>query len=488
MPSALPPLDSYRSPRGGSEPSMNGRRQTVVTKAFKKLDQWNCGAVSFDEVFRLLSMAPSLSEEEKLEVKGALSQVVSANGDGKMVITFPSFRSYYERLSAGVQGDTHFEQLVEDHWGYLELNDILLALQRKLILAGLKATFKDRATSSMTLQDFEASLQRTQCFLRPADMQRLFHAFTNPVGELNLDMLIERLMTPFEDTPRPKNNIPLMRASGSSTIPNTPFLQKKAELQVGPFTRPKDGPPRPSSMPSTRGKPPNLNSLAQPPPPHPMETDEILHHMETQLAQLRKRKERALSRGMPSSPRGSDEGPGGPLSDADLDAALVQMEARIQHVKTHKTSMAQAHAAAPQATLAPIDIPHWEHHKYGHHEITTPAWKPDTQITDMYGTKHSNNEYHYSSFGAGSHGHHLAHYHLNDYHGLAHHDFKQEEYHKKQYGSGTHGHWVPHLHGLGTKSHHAKHSYSAEDYAKNSYGESGQHSHWVPHLHGIGSP
>ena len=59
--------------------------------------------------------------------------------------------------------------------------------------------------------------------------------------------------------------------------------------------------------------------------------------------------------------------------------------------------------------------------------VTSPAWKPEAKVTDMFGNQHAASEYHYSNFGAGAHGHHLAHYHLNDYHGLAHHSFKPED-------------------------------------------------------------
>jgi len=175
-----------------------------------------------------------------------------------------------------------------------------------------------------------------------------------------------------------------------------------------------------------------------------------------------------------------------PVSQQDLDAELSSLEGHLHNIKKHQaTYAAQAHAAPPP--VAPVEMPHWEHHKYGHHQITDPAWKPTASITDIYGHQHKADEFHYNTYGAGAHGHHLAHFHLNDYQGLDHHSFKPEEYHRQQYGAaGHHGHWVPHLHGIGTAGH-SSHNYKPSELHSQRYGESGHHSHTVPHLHGLGT-
>jgi len=181
--------------------------------------------------------------------------------------------------------------------------------------------------------------------------------------------------------------------------------------------------------------------------------------------------------------------PTGPVQDSDLDDALSRMENHLQNFKAHKPAEnAQPHWDPSTENVAdPPDMPHWEHHKYGHHEITTPAWHAQNNIQDMYGQQHSSAEYGYSTYGAGSHGHHLAHYHLNDYQGLAHHSFQAQEYQKTTFGDASHhGHWVPHLHGLGTTSHHGEHAYKTEEYDKQTFGDAAHHGHWVPHLHHLG--
>jgi hypothetical protein len=219
-------------------------------------------------------------------------------------------------------------------------------------------------------------------------------------------------------------------------------------------------------------------------PPHavqPSHEDMKIHaalgQMQTELHHLKTKQSQATTAGETGGP---------PPSDGDLDAALSRMEHNLHEIKTHKAKV-DAEASKPPPDPPPVDMPHWEHHKYKHHEITDPAWKPDKNITDMYGHKHAASEYHYTNYGAGSHGHHLAHFHLNDYHGLAHHSFKTEEYHKQQYGDAAHhGHWVPHLHGIGTSSHHGEHAYGKEEYHNDMHGAPGHHAHWVPHLHGIG--
>lgn len=238
-------------------------------------------------------------------------------------------------------------------------------------------------------------------------------------------------------------------------------------------------------------RPPQVSARALDGNPNDQDLDAMLSKMESHLHTLKKKKaEEGQQQGpqvaLPDSPPKNNM-TDGPVSDADLDAALSHMEGHIQKIKAHKkVKDAQPHWGKNEEPLVPLDMPHWEHHKYGHHKITEPAWKPEAQINDMYGHQHSAAEYGYNNYGAGSHSHHLAHYHLNDYHGLAHHEFKKEEYHRQQHGTGSHSHWVPHLHGVGTSSHHGEHSYKKEEYGNAGYGKE-EHNHWVPHLHGIGS-
>jgi len=90
-----------------------------------------------------------------------------------------------------------------------------------------------------------------------------------------------------------------------------------------------------------------------------------------------------------------------PVSQQDLDAELSSLEGHLHNIKKHQaTYAAQAHAAPPP--VAPVEMPHWEHHKYGHHQITDPAWKPTASITDIYGHQHKADEFHYNTYGAGA--------------------------------------------------------------------------------------
>lgn len=210
------------------------------------------------------------------------------------------------------------------------------------------------------------------------------------------------------------------------------------------------------------------------------ELEDGINHIQARIQHLRTIQQ------LPRSPTGnrghhSKNEVSGDVSQAELDAELAKLEGHISKLKAHHSNAA-SHSAPPPDPLPPVDMPHWEHHKYDHHEITTPAWHAQKMTTDIYGEKHNSNQYGFKVYGAGSHGHHLAHYHLNDYHGLAHHSFKNEEYHKASYGSGGHGHSVPHLHGMGQANHHGSHAYKGSEYHSQSYGK-----HAVPHLHGIGT-
>lgn len=263
-------------------------------------------------------------------------------------------------------------------------------------------------------------------------------------------------------------------------------LKKKREGDVQ-----QGAPPFPISPVTSPQPSPRQNALAAS-GQKPVEDDDLdamLSKMEGHLHHLRKKQGDASGSQAAGAQVAQQQTalPDGPINDVDLDAALNHMEDHLNKLKSHqKVDNATPHWDDSEQAPPPVDMPHWEHHKYGHHKITDPAWKPEAQVTDLYGHQHSSAEYGYSTYGAGSHGHHVSHYHLNDYHGLAHHDFKQQEYQKSQFGDKAHhGHSVPHLHGIGTSSHHGEHSYKKSEYSNESYGKE-EHSHWVPHLHHIG--
>lgn len=461
---------SYRGLTNSSGTELSVRRKAAIKKAFKRLDPLGSGAVKLDDVFRTLAMAPILTADGRQELTSRFGALATQGADGSRLLTFAAFMSYYVEVASGIRSESDFEQLLEAHWGYFEVSDILAAFQRQLTLTGLSIAFKDYAQpgdfANMTSKDFDACIKRVGLLLRPEDLQRLWGAFFNPGSGIGLSELKEQLVNPRPETP-----VPMSRGLGPMDGP----------LPLGASTSPGS-----TSMPpltnggSTVAATPSAAASAPPPLHQDPGIHAALGQMQAELHDLKSKKQAAAA-----GAAGSGEN-GPPPSDADLDAALSRLENNLHKVKTHKAKV-EAAAANPPPAIAPVDMPHWEHHKYGHHKITEPAWKPEKTVEDMYGHKHDAAEYHYSTFGAGGHGHHVAHFHLNDYHGLAHHSFKAEEYHKASHGDAAHhGHWVPHLHGIGTADHHGKHSYGNEDYHKHSFGASGHHGHWVPHLHGIG--
>mmetsp|Transcript_81359 Transcript_81359/g.141179 ORF Transcript_81359/g.141179 Transcript_81359/m.141179 type:complete len:529 (+) Transcript_81359:46-1632(+) len=490
-------------------PDLSVRRKQCVKKAFKRLDPLGSGVVRLQDAFEALAAAPQLSPAGQEELKQALSKLATQTPDGRPVFTFAAFLSYYHDVSPGIGSESDFEQLLEAHWGYLEVSDIIAALQRQLTLAGLSVAFQGYTDPgqfrSMAAKEFDGCLKRVGLQLRPADLQRLFGAFSCMGQGLGLDEFKEQLVSPRPETPVPRPRaLPSPFPAGGRTSPGpgpttNPFPATTATMPAptmpvagsgtmpGAVTAPTAPPPRPATTEhALTAKPPAQPIQTSPAiaPKHPAEVHAMLGQMEAELQTLKDKKAAVHA----SAASGAAD-PEAPVKMAELDAALENMTSHLNHVKAHKV---HADKAATQAAIADLgglaEMPHWEHHKYGHHKITAPEWKPDAKITDMYGHQHAASEYHYSNYGAGSHGHHLAHYHLNDYHGLAHHSFAKEEYQKKTYGDKAHhGHWVPHLHGIGTASHHGEHSYAAEDYGKQSYGNPGHHSHWVPHLHGMGS-
>lgn len=473
---------SARGPGGGQALELSARRKDAIKKAFKRLDPQGWGFVVLDKAMQTLAES---SNDEQQQVFKDLSSLASTNAEGKRVISSTAFSSYYRNERFASASDRQFEQLLQRQWGCMDVSDILAAMQRHFALAGFQQAFLD--AREVSLEEFEASLQRGGLQPRRDDFMRVWQAFASPGGVLKVEDLRDQIAAPRPETPLSRDLMSPVETSSTQLAWQTPSNTSSAQPVPHPGQTPlHPGPPiwsQPATLPLCGN-----NDL-----------DNTLRQMEQELQQLRKNKSEAPASLPSGSPPGSQvqnpqaaplaggSGPqDGPICNTDLDSALARLEARLDHVK-HHTPVAKQHSSPPQTAAPPIDMPHWEHHKYGHHKITAPAWKPDEKITDMYGDQHNADEYHYSNYGAGSHGHHVAHFHLNDYHGLAHHSFKKEEYHRKQYGDAAHhGHWVPHLHGIGTKSHHGGHAYGREEYDQETHGKPGHHSHWVPHLHGIG--
>lgn len=277
----------------------------------------------------------------------------------------------------------------------------------------------------------------------------------------------------------------LLSAQAKATSSAIPAQAKAASLAMAP------NPPMATSTTSQSGP---LTQSATAEPQGDEDLDAMLSKMEEHLHHLKKKKaDTGTVEGVP--PSGAAQGgaptqnPAAPISDADLDAALSHMENQLGQIKAHHAvANATPHWDNNEQDPPPLDVPQWEPHKYGHHDITQPAWKPQGPVTDLYGEQHTADQYTYQTYGAGAHGHHLAHYHLNDYQGLPHHSFQQEQFQKQQFGDASHhGHWVPHLNGVGTQGHQGEHSYQQGEYQNESYGKQGdEHPHWVPHLHGLG--
>lgn len=545
-----------------------------MKKAFRRLDPTGTGTVLLDEVLLTLSAAPSLTPAAHHEMREAFANMATLGGAGRPVVSYPAFSSYYHELSGGIRSDSDFEQLLQAHWGYLEVHDILASMQKQFCLFGLVSAFQEPAqhglVGEITLQELEACLKRIGLQPRPDDTQRVYNAFAGPGVGLRLEDLKEQLLAPRPETPSPMVSRELATpqltstsqpAAAISSVPlrltarqqqeqqehqqhHHPVAATLADVSVAAATvvpgvglpnvavNPAPAPPAhlaaaaataaagvtqshpahsPAQAPSaaTAGgatvSPPVADALAgnalaeaQRPPPGEADLDAALQRMEADLHHLRRHHKAAADvPGKPGVATGAapasgptvhshhsqhDQVPDGPISDADMDAALSNLEARLHHIKSHK-----APATKPPVEMPPIEMPHWEHHKYGHRQQTEPAWKAPEKVTDIYGHQHGSSEYGFSNFGAGPHGHHLSHYHLNDYHGLAHHSFKPEDYQRSQFGAaGHHGHWVPHLHGIGLQDHQHRHHYKPDELRHEMHGTAGHHSHWVPHLHNMG--
>jgi len=504
--------------------ALPARRRSAVRKAFKRLDPKGSGQVALTDAMLALAAAPTLSTSYHEELKKELTRC-AAKHEGAHVLSLQAFVSYYVTVSGTISSDTEFEQLLESQWGYPGVSETLDAMQRQFAQLGFNRALQDggfagqRGAQAINLNEFECLLQKAGIKMRPDNLQNVFDAFKCSENSLGLHDLSEEMLSPRPQTPKHRS------AQGTSAVSAGEELDrlherlqelkgKRAEALVN------------AAMSQGHGSSTSAPTM--------MEVDAELHEIQQQLCKVKARASRDLLKspqrdvlGMRSTGSLAQDGP--PPTDAELDEALNHVHGKLQHLKGKKAdaivsaAMAQAHGttppddlttaqldlelealqshlsklkehkskvashSAPLPALQPVELPHWEHHKYGHHEVTSPAWKPEAKVTDMFGNQHAASEYHYSNFGAGAHGHHLAHYHLNDYHGLAHHSFKPEEYHKQQFGDAAHhGHWVPHLHGLGTAGHHGEHAYKADDYANQSYGKPGHHNHWVPHLHGIG--
>jgi len=488
----------------------------------------------------------SLSGTAQQKLLGDLDQLADRRSDGRRALTYAAFLTYYQGISQGVTSDGDFEQLLHSQWGLNDVSDILTSMQRQFALIGLSQVFQEHPPGELSSAKFESALRRAGLQPRRDDLHRLYRAFGGREGTVRLDDFKDQILAPHPETPPPS----MHRDLDMSELPQ-PTAKPAAAMLPPPATAAMPAPvggagsainhlPLITNQPiiatpmtAVGAQPHGIAPSAQhgvAAARHPAQgggaagattgqdqvgdedLDAMLSKMESHLHHLKTKKATgnapggATASAPPLPPPGQQlaagqaaahghghlvhhQPPEGPVSDADLDATLSRMQNHLNHIKAHKHSPdAKPHWDKSSENVPdPPDMPHWEHHKYGHHKVTAPAWKPGDTVTDMYGHQHAASEYGYSNYGAGAHGHHLSHYHLNDYHGLAHHSFQQQEYHKKQFGDAAHhGHWVPHLHGIGTEGHHGEHSYKQEEFGNQSYGKQGHHSHWVPHLHGLG--
>lgn len=542
------PTDAPSALSAGVE--LSARRRAAVKKAFKRLDPSGTGQATLEDIRTVLSTAPFHPSAQQ-KVSEELGRFAERSPNGALVISHESFTAYYRITSPAIFNDGDFEKLLHAQWGFADVSDILISMQRQFAVIGFQYAFQECGPSAGELGGaaFEAALKKSGITPRQDDLQRLYRAFHGQSGGIRLDEFKEQLLSPRPETPTPhtRDLAALTPVGGPSAL--SPGLARPLAA-TSPGGRPSSGSGRHRPYSGKIFAPPgtasNVNTSLVPPSSSRAvgaadvgsgggaaggdgDLDAMLSKMENHLSHIKKH--RAEDSGKPGEassikpgprPAGDQSGgpvsdgdldamlskmeghlnglkktgdgsqaksnlPDGPVSGADLDASLSHMEEQIHKIKAHKkVANATPHWDNNEPAPPPVDMPHWEHHKYGHHKITEPAWKPAAQVTDMYGKQHAAAEYGYSTYGAGSHGHHLAHYHLNDYHGLAHHSFKAEEYGKQSHGDAAHhGHWVPHLHGMGTNAHHGEHTYSKDAYHNQSYGKE-EHSHWVPHLNGLG--
>jgi hypothetical protein len=201
---------------------------------------------------------------------------------------------------------------------------------------------------------------------------------------------------------------------------------------------------------------------------------QVLGHMQVELQYLKSKAQKGASPGGRLLDVRGEAGP--PPSDADLNEALSRLENNLQNIKAHKAKV-EAVVRQPQPLVPdPGDVP-WKHRKYGQHEYSHGASKPDVGKEDFHSLQRDASEYHHDSFGAG---------YMNEHHDLMHHSSKAEDFLKPAYSDAPHhGHRVPHLHDLTRVSHYSEHNHSNEDFNKRACAESPELRDWLPHLYGV---
>lgn len=537
-----PPASSFGGKPGSPDAAaVLARRRVAIKKAFKRLDPLGTGVAIWEDMRHALAQG----SQEQQRLADELQQLTERHPDGRLVLSFASFLSYYVAVSQSIAFDGDFEQLLHSQWGYADVSDILKSMQKQFARVGLKHVFQDCPAGEVSLVQFEGALRRGGMPPRKDDMQRLGRSFVGPKGGLMLDQFMDQILAPRPETPPPVSTRDL-------AVPSSPSAAATAVL---PLVAPSSAWTSPHAAPRPQQGPPATDG----------DLDDMLSKMEGHLHHLRKKQaagqaapqdvvlpgivpsvpvgggaSAGIIPGSPpfgggagivpgpspmsggaqagptaglvpmSPPKGGSaaaphhmklhhhEVPDGPVSQEDLDSMLSKMEGHLNHLRAKKAAAgggvgspaAGGGSNLPDGPVSDADLDaalaHMEGHiskikQHKHDPNAQPHWDNSAPVEDPPDMPHWE--------------HHKYDHHeitapawkpqatISDISG---HQHQASEYGYSNYGAGSHGHHLSHFH-LNDYHGLAHHSFKQEEYGKQQYGDAAHHGHWVPHLHGIGT-
>jgi Ca2+-binding EF-hand superfamily protein len=238
MDQTLARLHEDEMPKTGISPKSGGasvlvlelspKRKAVIKKAFRRLDPTDRGYTTAEEITEALAKHSSLDAASRKELCGHLIQMASPKQGGTYTLATSGFIRYYQGVSLGVARDRDFEHILHMHWGFIEVNDILTSMQGHFAMAGLAYAYQDvLATSgslaSMTVQQFQAGLQKVGMNLSPEDLSRVLRAFDEDRGYLMpIQGLRDQMISGRPETPLPDLGGPSLQILAPAPAPALP--------------------------------------------------------------------------------------------------------------------------------------------------------------------------------------------------------------------------------------------------------------------------
>jgi Ca2+-binding EF-hand superfamily protein len=224
------------APKTGTSPSRSGgasvlvlelsqKRKAVIKKAFRRLDPTDRGYTTAEEITEALAKHSSLDAASRKELCSHLIQMASPKQGGTYTLAYSGYVRYYQGVSLGVARDRDFEHILHMHWGFIEVNDILTSMQGHFAMAGLAYAYQDVLATSgslanMTVQQFEAGLQKVGMNLSPEDLNRVLRAFDEDRGYLMpIQGLRDQMLCGRPETPMPDACGPLAIAAAPAPAP-----------------------------------------------------------------------------------------------------------------------------------------------------------------------------------------------------------------------------------------------------------------------------